>query len=250
MHEIEDAQVVRRLLGADGELDHVAVLLAHALVDLLQIGGQFLHVVVADDAFDVLEAADAVGDVGLEIDPVEAADDALAQQRQTSLLGAGPATAVLRPPHGRDHRTRLVQKQPLEVGRLFEEVEVHLDQAGAAFGRLLNLGLNHLVPRPADDHAQVFRRRRLLNWFRVGHDSPFHSPSVVRCPLSVGAVASSCNGQSGCREVLLYPATQGPRKTVLPKHGRAWWAKLRWWGEHDCATHPERRRWCRSLPSA
>src|SRR3712207_7854444 len=42
-----------------------------ALVDLLEVGGHLAHVVVADDALDVLEAADLVGDVGLQVDPVE-----------------------------------------------------------------------------------------------------------------------------------------------------------------------------------
>ena len=141
------------LLGRDGDLDHVGVLLAHACVDLLQVGRHLAQVVVADDALDVAEAADGVGDVGFEIDPVEAADDGLAQQHLAGLLGAAPAAAVCWPAHRGHQRAGLVGQQALEVGGLGQEVEAQLDQPGAALGRLLDLDLDHLVPGPADDHA-------------------------------------------------------------------------------------------------
>ncbi len=108
---------------------------------------------VADDALDVLEAADVVGDVGLQIDPVETADDGLADQRQPCFLGAAPASAVLRPAHRGDHRTRLVVQQAFKVGGPGQKVEAQLDEAGALFGGFLNLDLDHLVPGPANHHA-------------------------------------------------------------------------------------------------
>ena len=127
-------------------------------MNLLEVRGRFAHVVIADDAADLAETRNGVGDVGFEIDPIEATDDALAQQHATFVFGAGPTTAVFASAHRRHHRTGFVGQQTLEVRRLGNEVEAHLDQSGSAFGGLLNLGQHHLVARPADNHA---------NWVHV-----------------------------------------------------------------------------------
>jgi hypothetical protein len=46
---------------------------------------------VADDALNAAEAWDLVGNVGFQIDPVEAADNRLPQQQQAGILRPGPA---------------------------------------------------------------------------------------------------------------------------------------------------------------
>ena len=145
------------MLGADGELDDVGVLLAHLGVNLFQVLGHLAQVVVADDALDVAKTAYLIDDVGFQIDPVEAGDDGLAQQRQARFLGALPGAAVGRPADRGHQRARFVGQQSLEVGRLGNIVQAHLDQARSLLGGFLDLDLNHLVTCPADDDADRFR---------------------------------------------------------------------------------------------
>src|SRR5262249_28933217 len=81
--------------------------------DLLQVGRHPLEVVVADDALDLAEAGDAGDDVGLEVDPVDAGDDGLAQEHAAGVLGVGqrPPSAGRRTGattgHGLSMRSRL-----------------------------------------------------------------------------------------------------------------------------------------------
>src|SRR5262249_53242682 len=146
--------------GPDGDLDHVGVLFAHALVDLLQLGRHVAHVVVADDALDVLVARDGVGDVGLQVDPVEAGHDGLAQEHAAGVLGPGPAAAVLRAAHRGDQGARLVGQEALEVGGALEQVQAQLDQPRPLFCRLPDLDLDHRVPRPADHDTNGVQLRQ------------------------------------------------------------------------------------------
>src|SRR5262245_45386060 len=144
-------------MGTNGEFHHVAVLGTDALMDLFEIAGHLADVVITDDAFDILEAADLVGDVRFAVDPVEAGDDRLAEQGLAIVLVAIPATAIDGAAHGGPHRARFAFHHPLEVGSFLEEVEAHFKETGAALAGLLNLDLHHLVPRPADDNAETFQ---------------------------------------------------------------------------------------------
>ena len=155
LHQREDAQVVARLGGADDDLDDVRVLGTHAGVDLLEIRRHLAEVVVAYDPPDGAEARDRIGDVGLEIDPVEPGDDGLADEGLALVLAPGPLAAVGRTADGGDHRARLVREEPLEVGSLLEEVEPHLDQPRALLRGLGDLVEEHAVPGAADYHTDA-----------------------------------------------------------------------------------------------
>ncbi len=69
--DLNHAGHVFRRLGRHRELVHVAVLLEHPRVEVFEVGGRLGGVVVADDPLDRAEPFDAVGDVGLQIDPLE-----------------------------------------------------------------------------------------------------------------------------------------------------------------------------------
>ncbi len=151
LQEGQDAQIVGGALGGDDDLDQIGVLLAHLLVDELELFGHLADVVIADDALGFAEAWDLIDDVDFQIDEIEARDDGLAQEHHALLLGAGPASAVLLPAIGGDHRAGAFVEQALEVGGLGEEVEPQLDQLGALLGGFLNLRLHHAMARAGDD---------------------------------------------------------------------------------------------------
>ena len=75
------------MLHTDRYLDHVRILRTHVGVQVLQVVGHLMQVVIADDALDPAEAADVVGDVGFQIDPVKAGDDRLADDHLPLVLG-------------------------------------------------------------------------------------------------------------------------------------------------------------------
>ena len=104
------------------------------------IARRFVEIVIADDAFDLAEAGNVIGDVVFQVDVIEAGDDGLPHQHLPLFLGAGPAAAVGRAAESGNHRAGPLGEQALEVGGPLEKVEAHLDQLGAALGRLLNLG--------------------------------------------------------------------------------------------------------------
>src|SRR5262249_57981952 len=102
-----------------------------------------------------------------------------AEERLAGVLGAVPFAALGGAAHGGDEAARLVGEQALEVGGLGEVVEADLDEAGALLGGLLDFGLHHLVPRAADDDADVLERR--------GHDSPSAGPTGPGATFTVTA---------------------------------------------------------------
>src|SRR5262249_20688110 len=104
--------------------------------------------------------ADFVGDVGFQIDPIDPSDNGLSQLHEAIFVAAAPPTAVLRPAKCGHHRTGLILQQSLVIGSFYQEIEAQLEHAGASLGRLLNLDLEHLVPRAPDDHADIFSGRR------------------------------------------------------------------------------------------
>src|SRR5205807_5489520 len=98
-------------------------------------------------------ARDAVGDLGFQVHPVKAGDGRLAEEDLPLRFVAAPASAVLGPAYRRNHGARLRLEQAFEIGRLGQEIEPQLDELRAAFAGLLDLDLDHLVPRAADDDA-------------------------------------------------------------------------------------------------
>jgi hypothetical protein len=135
-------------------------LLAHVFVNLFQILRHIAQVVIADNPLDVLEPADAVGNVGLDIHPIETAHDSLTQEHQTFFFAAGPTAAVLRTTHGSDKGAGPIGDKALEVRGFGQEVHAQLDHARPALGGFLKFDLHHLVPGAANHDTDVFAFER------------------------------------------------------------------------------------------
>ena len=115
------------MLGANGDFNHVRVLLTHASVNIFEVAGHSAEIVVADNPADITKTPHHTGHVGFEIDPIKAGDDGLAEQGQACLLGAFPGSAIDGAAHGGDERTGLGIEQAFEIRRFGEIVEAYLD---------------------------------------------------------------------------------------------------------------------------
>ena len=156
--DFDDPAQVVRLRGHHGDLADVRVLRQHPVVDLVEVSGRLGHVVVTDDALHRPEPADAIGDIGFEIDPLERpGDDGLPQHRLALRFGPRPATAVDRPAEGRHPRATLVGQQPFEIDRLREEIDADFEELGPARRGFAEFDLHHLVASPGHDPADFIR---------------------------------------------------------------------------------------------
>ena len=118
LHQIQGAHRVADARGTHGDLHDVGVLFAHGGVNQFEVGGHLAHVVITDDALDASEARDLVGDIVFEIDPVEAGDDGLTQQRMASVFTAVPLAPVGGAADGGEDGAGPIFEKAFEVGRL------------------------------------------------------------------------------------------------------------------------------------
>ncbi len=130
--ELQHPHRVDGRIGHRDDLHDVGVELCQPLVDLFEVLGRLLEVVVADDPLRVAVAADAAGDVGLEVDVVGPAGDGGAEQGLPLFLAAAPASLLLCPAAGADDGSGPLGQQDMQVGRVVEPIEPQFDELGPA----------------------------------------------------------------------------------------------------------------------
>jgi len=152
-HQFEHPQVVGGVVGHGRDLDDVGVEGGQAGVQGGEVGGRAEHVVVAHHPPGLPVAADAAGDVVLEVDVVGPLDDREPQELQAGLLRLLPPAAVLLPAAGHDRRTGAILEEPLDLHFALDVVEPQLDERDAVVGQVLVFGDHVPVAAATDAHA-------------------------------------------------------------------------------------------------
>ena len=155
--QLQQPQVVVRMIGHRADLDDVGIELAHPAVDVVEIVGRLAEVVQADDPLGAAETRNRRGDVLFQVDVVHALGDRAPQQQQPLILAAGKLPAVDGPAAGDDHRARPVGHQPPQVHLAVDVVQPQFDQLGALVDQVPMLRNHVSVPAAANadaDHGE------------------------------------------------------------------------------------------------
>ncbi len=153
INELQHFDKVARRVGHRHNLDDVRIQLAQPLMNLLDVVGRFVEVVVADDPLCVSVARDFSGNIFFQIDVFDSRSDRGSQQGLSLLFRSPPSTAVFAPTAGDDNRCRTVFDQAAKIRQMRQPVQSQFDQRGALVGERPMLGHHHLVPGSSDGNT-------------------------------------------------------------------------------------------------
>ena len=114
--QLQHANRIAGRIGHGDQLDDIRILFTHRSVDLFEVVGCFIEIVMTDNAFGFAIAGNRPGDVVFNVDVFNFRNDRGSQQRLPLFFRFIPAALVFRATAGDDHRRRPVFDQTVYIG--------------------------------------------------------------------------------------------------------------------------------------
>ena len=129
------------------------------MMDLFQIAGRLIEVVVTDNALRIAVARNLTGDLHFEINIIHPVRDRRPQQRHTFFLRPSPKTTVFGSSTSCHHRTAGSAHQTFQVDRATNEIQTQLNQLSALFDNMFVFRHHHGVTSATNTNANHYLNR-------------------------------------------------------------------------------------------
>ncbi len=147
-------------------------------MDVVQLNGGLVKVVIAHDAFRLAIATNRLGNIIFEVHIFRTSDDGFTQNGLTLFFGSKPAASIGASTAGDHDRSRSAVQKSSDVRTLSHVVDTQFNKFGSLFGEGLVLFNHGRMAGPSEAYADHYKTNPSDDRkHQGGHSTPERFPS-------------------------------------------------------------------------